>query len=104
MAEDDKVTCHTPTPGKKPTRIPRWKYDCIRSAILGAVGEAGEEGFAMSDLYPAVAARLSKDQLADLGSVTWHTMSVKLNMECEGELHRLPNVTPQRLVTNRPAR
>ena len=39
---DDKVTCRTPTPGKKPTRIDRWKYDLLRKAILKVVPKKGE--------------------------------------------------------------
>lgn len=28
------VICQTPTPGKQPTSIPKWKYDLIRAAII----------------------------------------------------------------------
>jgi len=35
--DESKVLCHTPSPGKQPTRIVRWKYDRVRSAILAAV-------------------------------------------------------------------
>jgi len=36
--------------------------------------------------------------LARLGSVGWHTTTVKLNMEVKGELQRLSGVNPQRLI------
>ena len=29
---DDKIVCETPTPGKQPTRIDRWKYLAVRKA------------------------------------------------------------------------
>jgi hypothetical protein len=32
-----KITCRTPTPGKQPTNIDRWKFDLVRSAILRVV-------------------------------------------------------------------
>lgn len=34
----DKIVCETPTPGKQPTRIDRWKYAAIREAILAVIG------------------------------------------------------------------
>ena len=37
MSNEEKVLVETPTPGKQPTRIDRWKYDLVRSAILSAV-------------------------------------------------------------------
>ena len=36
-SEEDKVLCETPTPGKQPTRIAKWKYELVRSAILAEV-------------------------------------------------------------------
>lgn len=35
--QETRVLCQTPTPGKEGTRIPRWKYDAMRAAILKAV-------------------------------------------------------------------
>ncbi len=37
----DKVVCETPTPGKQPTRIDRWKYDAVRRAILKVTPRRG---------------------------------------------------------------
>lgn len=97
---DDRVVCRTPTKGRDGvTRLPRWKYDCVRAAIVEAVKGAGAEGFPMSELAAAVRARLSAEELSRLGSVSWHMMAVKLNLEVENEISRLPGVTPQRLVT-----
>lgn len=99
MADAEKVTCRTPTVGRSgATNIPKWKYDAIRTAIIACLTDAGEEGVAFSDLSAAVAARLSDDQLKNLGSVGWHTTTVKLNMEYEGEITRCAGVSPQRLI------
>ena len=96
---DERVECRTPTPGKSgTTRIPKWKYDCIHDAIIDAVGSAGADGFAWDDLTDAVRVRLSPDQLANMGSLGWHTVSVKLNMEVQRELRRVEGAKPQRLV------
>ena len=92
---DDKITCRTPTPGKKPTRILKWKYDLIRNAILNAVPEG--EYVEFQDLPNLVDAQLSTEQKQSVGSISWYTTTVKLDMEVNGELERLEGVTPQRL-------
>jgi len=93
----DKITCETPTPGKKPTRIPRWKYEAVRSAILGIVPARGR-GVPFGELPRLVAKRLSDDERDRLGSVGWHTTTVKLHLEVLGEIRRMPGVSPQRLL------
>lgn len=99
MNDDARVVCRTPTPGKTGvTRLPKWKFDCVRAAIIDSLRGAGPEGFAFSELSDAVRARLSEDQLARLGSVGWHTVSVKLEMEVRGELRRLPGKGRQMLA------
>lgn len=97
--EDERVLCRTPTPGREGgTRIPRWKFDMVRKAILHAVAGAGPEGLPFSQLPGAVKARLSADGLARLGSLGWHVTTVKLELEVRGEIERVPGATPQRLV------
>lgn len=100
-AEPEDVTpCRTPTPGRAGvTHIPSWKYNAVRRAILAALSEAGREGVAFAVLPDAVRARLDPQDLAKLGSIGWHTTTVKLNMEVEGEIARVPGATPQRLMT-----
>jgi len=35
MFETDKIACHTPAKSRGGvTNIPKWKYDCVRRAIL----------------------------------------------------------------------
>ncbi len=94
---EKRTTCHTPTPGKKPTTIPSWKYDLIREVILEIV-PAKEPGIAGAKLAEHVAERLPADAKKKLGSIQWHTTAVRLNMEVEGELARIPKVRPQHLV------
>lgn len=97
MTGEEKVICETPTPGKQPTRIDRWKYDVVRRAILEAVPKDGE-GLAFRDLPAEVAKRLSTDERSRLGSVPWYTTTVKLDLEVKGELRRVQGVVPQRLL------
>ena len=94
---EPKTVCRTPTPGKKPTRIPTWKFDAVRTAILNVL-PAKEPGVVAKDLPVLVEKRLDADVLAKLGSVGWHTTSVKLELEVAGEIRRVPGLKPQHLV------
>jgi len=98
MNQEDKIACYTPTKGRDAsTRIPRWKYDCVRRAILNVLDDNEDGQVVFMDLANLVQERLTSNQLAKLGSVKWHVTSVKLNMEVEGELERVPRKTPQTL-------
>lgn len=96
MPPEEKVMCETPTPGKKPTRIARWKYDLIRGAILEIV-PTEEPGLEFRQLPDLVAKQLTPKQIQELGSVSWYTTTVKLDMEVKGDIERIPGSTPQRL-------
>lgn len=95
-SKEDKVLCETPTPGKQPTRIDRWKYDLVRSAILDVV-PTDDKGLEFNRLPELVERQLGSDDLRRLGSVSWYTTTVKLDMEVKGEIERVPGSTPQRL-------
>ncbi|MFY0612135.1 MAG: hypothetical protein JXQ99_11455 [Hyphomicrobiaceae bacterium] len=104
MNDEPKRICRTPTKDRDGvTRIPQWKFDTVRSAIISAVKEAGDTGLLFKDLPGAVKDRLSADHLAKLGSVGWHTTTVKLEMEVAGELERIAGRGPQRLRLAKPA-
>ena len=96
MSSDDKVVCQTPTPGKQPTRIERWKYDLVHSAIL-AVIPADDQGVEFRELPGLVEKHLDPADLEKLGSVSWYTTTVKLDMEVKRELEKIPGSKPQRL-------
>jgi hypothetical protein len=96
--DEDKVACRTPAEGRDGvTRIPAWKYEAVRRAILHAVDAAGAEGLRFADLPGAVRARLSQQELARLGSLGWHCTTVKLEMEVAGEIERVEDGAGQRL-------
>lgn len=99
MAKEEKTACRTPAAGRDGvTNIPTWKFDLLRRHILDIVGQAGDTGFAWKDLSEAVGGRLTGDELARLGNVGWHTVTVKLELEVRGELRRLDGAGPQLLV------
>jgi hypothetical protein len=98
----DRVVCETPTPGKQPVRIEAWKYEAVRDALLRLIPLEGArrrevQGLAFRELPALVWQALSPEDRAQLGSASWYTTTVKLDLEVKGRLRRLPG-TPQRLV------
>ena len=96
MTTDERITCHIPTPGKKPTRIHRWKYDLLRGIILDILA-GSPDGVQFRSLPSLIEERLTPEQRASLGSVSWYTTTVKLDMEVKGDIERVPRATPQLL-------
>ena len=96
MKDEAKVLCQTPTPDKKGTRILKWKYDLIRSAILTVIPQ-DEFGIPFKDLPKLIKGMLNEEDLEQLGSLGWYTTTVKLDLEVRGEIERIPRVKPQRL-------
>ena len=91
----EKISCRTPAEDRAGvTNIPKWKYDEVSQAILSVL-ERGDIAF--SDLRDAVMAELSSETLENLGSVSWHVTTVKLEMEVRGEIERISGKVPQRL-------
>ncbi|MEM9529554.1 MAG: dihydrofolate reductase [Pseudomonadota bacterium] len=86
--KDDKVLCRTPAEGRRPTRIPSWKFDAMTDAILGAVDAAPDGRIAFRDLAAAVGKQLPAEQRSKLGSIGWHVTCVKLELEVRGTLTR----------------
>jgi hypothetical protein len=93
----DKVECRTPTPGKQPKRIDRWKFDAVRRAILAVLPRTGG-GVLFTDVTDLVKAELTADELAGLGAPMWYVTTVKLELEVRGEIQRVKDSTPQRLL------
>ena len=93
---DDRTVCHTPTPGKKPTSVPTWKYELLRKAILQVVPR-GLPGIAAMSLADRVRPLLTEDERSRLGSVMWHVTTVKLHLETIDELRRDPDRKPQHI-------
>jgi hypothetical protein len=93
----DAVVCRTPTPGKKPTRIDRWKFDAVRRAILAVLPKTGA-GVLFTDLTGLVKSELPEEELDELGAPMWYVTTVKLEMEVRGEIRRVKGAVPQRLL------
>lgn len=93
---EDKVLCRTPTPNKKPTRVARAKFELVRKAILRLLPKKGE-GMVFTELVDKVEAELTPREIEFLGSVSWYTTAVKLELEVRGEIERVKGSQPQRL-------
>lgn len=93
---EERILCNTPSPGKKGTRIPKWKYDALRAAIRKVVPR-NRDGVEFRKLNTLVKAALRPGDRERIGSIPWHTITVKLHMETLGEIQRLPGPGPQRI-------
>lgn len=93
----DKVVCETPTPGKSPVRIDQWKYQIVAEAILNALPTEGE-GVAFKELPGMVADAIDEDRKDRLGSISWYTTTVKLDLEAKGRVRRVASSGPQKLL------
>ncbi len=93
---NEKIQLLNANEGVGNVRMARWKYDIYRRAILAAIPD-DEAGVPFKELPDRVRALLPADQLDRLGSVSWHTTSVKLDLEARGMVRRLPGSKPQRL-------
>ena len=93
---DDRVLCENPDPAKQGTRIPRWKYELVSDAIFRAL-QKKPNGFPFRDLPTQVRKCLTRDDAAKLGSVSWHTTVVKLDLEAKRKIERIPGSRPQLL-------
>ena len=93
LEAEERVACRTPNPGRPgTTRIPKWKFELVRSAVLKILGE---DDVKFSELTDLVRGRLKTSDLDRIGSLGWHVATVKLELEVRGEVRRLPNVKPQ---------
>ncbi len=79
----EKIQCLHPQ-GKKGVRIDRAKYDPIREAILAVLEAEGPCKF--MQLAERVEVRLGE---SFPGSVSWYTITVKLDLEARGVVERV---------------
>lgn len=97
--DDDKIECRSPAIGRGGvTRIPRWKYEAVQSAIVAAMTAQNGTAIGFKELRAAAKTHMQSETLITLGSWGWHFTTVKLNMEVEGEIKRAAGKTPQQLT------
>ena len=94
--QPDKVQLKHPNSRKATPRIDKDKYDAVRAALLKAIPD-NDQGVPFKGLEERVAKHLSKSERASLGSIGWYTTGVKLDLEAQGLIERVPGSEPQRL-------
>lgn len=91
----ERVACRTPAEGRDGmTNIPVWKFDTLRAAILDVLANGPIKAMDLSDM---VAGCLDADTRAGLGKLSWHVVTVKLELEVRGEVERLDAKGPQQI-------
>jgi len=95
--EERTVTKH-PEPGKRGVSIDKAKYDLIRASIMESLRR--QEGLTYTELARAVEKGL--EGKFD-GSIRWYVEVVKLELEAEGIIERVPKTRPQLYRLTAPA-
>jgi len=80
--------------GKKAVRMDKVKYSHVRGAILNYLKMAGESTH--TELWHGVAKEFKAKRLKFEGSVQWYTEWVKLDLEANRMLRRVPGSEPQK--------
>jgi hypothetical protein len=93
----ERIQTLHPDPKKGGPRILRWKYDAVRQAILKLIPKS-DPGVPFKELTGGVRSLLGEEVVEKLGSVSWYTVTVKLDLEARGEIVRVSDRGPQRLV------
>ena len=82
----EDVACHSPTGHRTARRVPRWKFDELRSRILAELHRTG--GAATVDLFHTVMGELSKEMVESLGQPDELLDLVLLELETRHEVTR----------------
>ena len=96
LSRISRVQTKHPQPGKASPRISRIKYDAIRDAILRVVPR-NADGIPFQEVPDLVGSVLPRRVKECFGSISWYTVTVKLDLEARGVLERVPGVRPQRI-------
>ena len=95
--DDDRILALNPDPEKQGTNINREHYEAMKKALLAVIPKKGE-GVVAKDLPALVASKLPETVFGPKDSVTWYTVTVKLDLEARGLIVRVPKARPQRLL------
>ncbi len=96
MSDATRVQTKHPERGKSGPRIERVKYDAFSRAILKAVPRT-KQGIPFGELARRVSPLLPRAVRNAVGSVSWYTTTIKLDLEARGRIERVPGSSPQRL-------
>ena len=89
--EEERILTRHPQ-GKEGVNISRHKYEVMKNAILESLEGKGE--VASQEIHEEVKRRLAG---RFEGSVSWYFITVKLDLEERGIIHRAPGRRPQHI-------
>ena len=90
MASDELFVTVEPEPARQGLRVDRNMYEAVHRSILRNLRCYGSLTFTQLGALVEEELRETFD-----GSVTWYYTTVKLDLESQGEIRRVPNSRPQ---------
>jgi hypothetical protein len=95
---EDCIQLRNPDPKKKMPRIAKDSYALAHETVLAVVPKKAP-GIILKQYLDEMATRLPKVKGWDRSlSASWLAMAIKLDMEAKGELKRINDKPPQRIV------
>ena len=95
---EDRIQLRHPDPTKKMPRIARDSYALAHKTALAVLPKKAP-GITLKGFLDEMATRLPRVKGWDRStSATWIAMAIKLDMEARGELKRVNDKPPQRIV------
>ena len=95
---EDRIELRNPDTKKKGRRIDPGMYEVLHRTALEVVPKAAP-GITLEEYLDGMATQLPRAKGWDRSaSATWYAMAIKLDLEAKGELKRINNKPPQRLV------
>jgi ubiquitin C-terminal hydrolase len=88
-----KIQLKHPT-GKKSIMMDKVKYDILTNALLNHLKTKGESTF--TEILQSISEDFKKNQIKFQGSIQWHIEWVKLDLEANKKIRRVPNTTPEK--------
>lgn len=80
--------------GKKAVSMAQGKYNTLKKALLDSLKRDGT--LTHTEIGQAVAAELNRKQVKFDGNVNWHLEWVKLDLEANKIIKRVPGTSPQK--------
>ena len=80
--------------GKKAVSMNKAKYDVLKKALLHHLKKKGESTH--TEIWQTIAEDFKKDNIKFEGSVQWHMEWVKLDLEANKLIERVPATSPQK--------
>jgi len=95
---EDLIQLRNPDPKKKMPRMAKDSYAVVHRTALAVLPKKAP-GITLKEFLEQMATRLPKVKGWDRSaSASWYAMAIKLDMEARGELTRINQKPPQRIV------